>query len=524
MTKVYLKSKIFFMKKLLFSDKFLDILLCVCVFLFIYLQTVLFNSVDMDYWARLLQGSAFLQTGHILKIDPFSYTNTHLWLDHEWGSSVVFSFVQHFGYSFVLLFKALMVFFTFFFIYKIVRLISPEKNRLFDFFYFIIAVFAMPTITQSWLRCHFFTFLFFAFSLFLLEKVRKDRNYKLLVLLPFLMLIWCNMHGGCVSLLGLLVIYAAGEFLNKRPFVYYLLTLLFCFLVMFINPYGVDYVKFIFMAVTMKRPFVTEWISPFYHPALTFLWEFKLLYIINLLFLLFNLKNLKRDYTKYFLLIVCAYLSFRYVKNTPFFIIVSMIFLYDNFSESIKRIINKLKISVDINLFSILLYFGLIVFSLYGIQKSIISVFLPDLSQQPVKVVQFIKSNELKGNILAPFDMGSYIIYKLYPDNLIYMDGRYEEVYYKETKDLVDKFYNVDKDWDEILNQKEYRHDYIIIPSDALVNDYILKRNDYRIIYKDSNNNLYARTDILKDFYTLPRQKFDFEHQFWAFSTNVKFK
>ena len=38
--------------------------------------------------------------------------------------------------------------------------------------------------------------------------------------------------------------------------------------------------------------------------------------------------------------------------------------------------------------------------------------------------------NNMNGNILAPFDMGSYITYKLFPNNLIYMDGRYEEVYF----------------------------------------------------------------------------------------------
>ena len=36
----------------------------------------------------------------------------------------------------------------------------------------------------------------------------------------------------------------------------------------------------------------------------------------------------------------------------------------------------------------------------------------------------------IKGNIITPFALGSYTSYKLYPNNLIYIDGRYEEVYY----------------------------------------------------------------------------------------------
>ncbi|HIS88255.1 TPA: hypothetical protein IAA87_02350 [Candidatus Avigastranaerophilus faecigallinarum] len=114
---------------------------------------------------------------------------------------------------------------------------------------------------------------------------------------------------------------------------------------------------------------------------------------------------------------------------------------------------------------------------------------------QPVDVVNFIAKKGLKGNILAPFDMGSYIVYKLFPNNLIYMDGRYEEVYYKKTKDLLDSFYNVKENWDEILKQS-YKHDYIIVPSNALVNDYLSKRDDFKRIYSDPYNILYINTDL----------------------------
>lgn len=484
------------MKKIFTYNFLLNMLFSVAAFIFIYMNSVLNSAIDMDYWARLLQGNAFFELGHILKADIFSYTPTHIWLDHEWGASVIFSFIQNnLGYSYVLLFKSILVFLLFLFIYKTIKLSVKENNLLFDFIYFVVIVFAIPTITQSWLRCHIFTFLFFVISLFILEKVRLTKKYKLLFLLPVIMLFWVNIHGGCVSLLGLLFIYSIGEALNKNEYKYYLLTLLFSIFVMFINPYGIEYVKFIFMASTMPRPFVTEWISPFSHPNRMFLVEFKLLYLINLVILLFSLKNLKRDYTKYLLLIICAYLSFRYVKNTPFFIIVSAIFLYNELYNLIVLILRKLRINIKYNYIYILLCFILICFSGYNIWKNIFYIVYPDLSLQPVSVVRFIKMTNLKGNILAPFDMGSYIAYKLYPNNLIYMDGRYEEVYYNETKELLDNFYNLQNNWDEILD-KEYNHDYIIVPKDALLNDYLSKRKDYKIIYSDNDNFLYIKSNL----------------------------
>ncbi len=513
------------MRRHIYDNCIYNFLFCVSAFLFIFWQTIVYNAVDMDYWARLLQGFAFLDTGHILKTDIFSYTNTHLWLDHEWGASIIFAVVQKGGYTFILLFKSLLVFLTFFFMYKAVKIRNlkkesfrnTEKLKFFNLVYFILLVFAMPTITQSWLRCHFFTFLFFTFSLYILEKIRESSNYKFLIIFPFLMVFWANIHGGCVSLLGLLGIYTIGEFLNKNPFKYYLFALLCCIAVMFINPYGIEYVEFIFTAATMYRPNVTEWISPFMHSDLHFLFMFKLLYTANLILLIIDLKNLKKDYTKYLLLIICAYLSFRYIKNTPFFIITSAVFLYENLFVLFEKI--KFKAKYLPGIFCVIL----IIFSLHNIRKNAFSLLFPDLSLQPVGVVKFIKNNNLKGNILAPFDMGSYIAYKLCPDNLIYMDGRYEEVYYNETKKLLDDFFIASGSWDKILSS-DYRHDYLIIPNDAIVDDRLKKRNDYKKIYKDNNNSLYARTDILKTFYKTPARESQTETFSEAFSTSVKFK
>lgn len=488
--------------------KLFSILFFVFLFALICIQTYTFNTIDMDYWARLLQGNAFWQLGHILKTDPFSYTQTHLWLDHEWGSSVIFSFVHNtFGFNGILLFRSFIIFLIFLFIYKSIKLNTEKINKPLLFLLFVFAMQAMPTLLHSGLRCHFFTFLFFTTYIYILEKVRKTLNYKLLVILPLIMLLWANIHGGCVSGLGLIGIYLFGEFLNKKEFKPYLYCLIVSSLMLFINPYGFEYVKFIFMASTMSRPFVTEWISPFQHPVWTFLLEFKVFSIVSLLFILFSIKKIKEDYTKYILLLVCTVVSFKYVKNTPFFIIVSLIYLY---SDICFDKLNKLK-------YLILL---LIVFS-YGLS---IKTFVTDryfyLSQQPVKVVEFIDINDLNGNILCPFDMGSYIAYKLYPDNLIYMDGRYEEVYFDKEKKLIDKFYNAEKDYDLILNQK-IKPDYIVVPADATVNDLMLQNKNYILIYKDANEVLYSSIDKLKKMYILPTNSYyPFDE---VFKTKFKF-
>lgn len=490
------------------------LLLILFIFIILICQTLTYNTIDMDYWARLLQGNAFWELGHILKTDPFSYTQTHVWLDHEWGSSVIFSFIQNnFGFNGILLFRTILTTTIFALIFAIIKLQTEKNSSFLNIAYSLFAIFAMPTIIQSGLRCHFFTFLFFTLFIFILELVRKKNNNKLLIILPIIMLFWSNIHGGCVSGLGLLGIYTIGEFLNKKEYKKYLLTLLCCLAVMFINPYGIDYVKFIFMATTMHRPFVTEWISPFAHPNTNFMLEFKILYAINFALILLNLKKLKTDFTRIFILTACAYLSFKYVKNTPFFIIVSFIFLYEYltafFTTKMPQKTNKILTLVLV--FSSLFFIG---------KDAIGSLKYSFLTEQPLRIVEFIKINNLKGKIISPFDMGSYIAYKLYPDILIYMDGRYEEVYYKETKDNLDDFFNVNDNWEKVL---ETNPDYIIVPTDALINDKLQENNTYKLIYKNEINCLYSKKNKLKQSYILPSNDIKYYEQ-TAFETNFSFK
>ncbi len=464
------------------------------VLLMITIWAFMFNNIDPDFWARILQGDAFRQLGQIFKTDIFSYTPTHIWLDHEWGASILFSYIlNHFGYWGIFATRIIIVFLIFYFTFKTAKLEIEKKLNFFDVLIFSFALMSLPTLTGSCLRCHFITFLFFTIFIYILERVRKKDENRLLFILPSLMLIWANCHGGCVAGLGVLVIYSLGEALNKKPFKKYLFTLFACLAVMFINPYGVDYVKFIFMATTMHRPNITEWISPFLSQSNLF-FSFKIIYSVFFIVLLFKIKDYKNDFTKYLLLFVCAYFSYKYIKNTPFFILASIIFLYKSFIN--------LKTDNSVRIFEITLsYVYMIFFLLYSLILFWQKHDLYYLYEQPVKEVEFLKINDLKGRVLAPLDLGSYIAYKLFPNNLIYMDGRYEEVYFNSEKELLDKFYNAQEGREKIFSEP-YKPDYIIIPTDAAINFVI--PDSYKVIYQTEFYFLYSAIDKLKDTYYLP--------------------
>ena len=90
------------------------ILAIFCLFL-----ACLSTNYDYDLFARLIVGERFIEQGILPFQDFLSYTPTHPWYDHEWGSGVVFYLlIKYLGAFGLLLFQAVMMFLTAVFVMK----------------------------------------------------------------------------------------------------------------------------------------------------------------------------------------------------------------------------------------------------------------------------------------------------------------------------------------------------------------------------------------------------------------------
>ena len=233
------------------------LLFLITLFFLILAFSMSATHFDFDLWARLIAGMGVINGGHVLTEDFLSYTPVHTWWAHEWGAGVIFyAFLKFLGpYSLIIL-QAIMLFLIFFTISQIVKLRTNETpyNIL---FYFFTLMAVMDNLNNP-IRCHMFSFLFFTIFIYILEKVRQGNN-KLLFIIPFMTILWNNIHGGVVSGLGLIGMYALGEFLNKKSYLKYIYTLIVSLLTLIINPWGYKYIQFLFMANTMQRPYIIEW-------------------------------------------------------------------------------------------------------------------------------------------------------------------------------------------------------------------------------------------------------------------------
>lgn len=491
------------------------------LFIFVLAVSLLVNNYDFDLWARLIAGMGVIEGHQVIKTDFLSYTPTHTWWDHEWGSGVIFYLVlKYLGpYSLVIL-QALFTFGIFLTVAKIVKL---KYNVMpYCLFIYIFAIMALNQNFSSPVRCHMFSFLLFTLFIYILELARKGKC-KFLILIPLITIFWNNVHGGVVSGLGLLAMYAFGEFLNKKNWKQYVYTLIPSVIFLVINPYGFEYIKFLFSATTMERPDISEWWGIFskYQMNRQIMFKIFMLSIIGteVYTVVKNIKNSnfakwysEQDKVKWIVLVVTLYLAISHVKMIPFFVISACCYCYDD----IYNLGKKLNIPAFTEK---IIYIMVIIMSIFSLASKEYTVPL-NYAAYPVREVEFIKINNLKGNILSNFGLGSYISYKLYPNNLIYMDGRYEEVYYDEMIPLLKKFFLVNPGWDDVL--KKYPPEIMIIEKYYPVYDTLKNSEDWKLVFEGEVFGVFVQKDNLQADYSMPAKEIDY-YKDTLFDTDIKF-
>lgn len=496
------------------SEKLKSALFYTVLFLFTTVVSFQANHVDFDLFARLLQGQAFWSLGNILHHDIFSYTPTHTWFDHEWGASVVFYWVfNKFGAIGLLWLKSIMIFGIFFFIIQALKVRGTKFSGAYNFlFYFFAYHAAAKAGFSNTIRCQLFTYLFFAVWFYLLERIRLKREYYWLVTFVPMMLFWANIHGGCAAGFGLLILYAIGEALNRKPFKYYIFTLAACALVTLANPWGFGYVKFLVMATSMPRTLIGEWQPTFAVINAGKFTVFKGFFFVMIAVIatrfIMKIKTLKNiDFTKALVLLTMTYLSLRYTRHQPFFVFSAIVFLYDDFYRIIgfatSKLIKSAQTMEKLTLIKETAIYIFVAFATVGYFATTKPQITIDNASYPIKAIEFIRKNKLNGNLLVNFHHGSYAAYKLYPSNLIAMDGRYEEVYDNYLLPMFNNFFMQVGENPNMLIEM-FRPDVIVMEHKFKADKTLEDNQTYKKVYSDEKFSVFTDKKLSKKSYIQP--------------------
>jgi len=456
------------------------------------------SAADPDLWGYLAFGRLFWEQGFFPYQDVFSYTPTKaVWIYHEWLTGVIFFPVyQNFGAGGLQALKLVIGMSTVGIAYA--AAVQRQAKPIFVFLSLILAG-NVVRFGYSPVRAQIFTYFFFVLCLFILDYAKLRNNYKVLWWIVPIELLWCNLHGGFVAGVGIIGVYAVGEALAGRKFLPYAVALVIASLITFFNPYGFDYWQYIFQALLMPRPEIAEWKNLF---AAILSGEYRgyagLFIILFFVTILLIFWQNKRDLTAVMILTLTAIMGFLHVRHMVFFALAAGVFLpvmLTQFWEFLGSNPEMIKRYSRFRMTGI----AMLVLSLSSAAGASFYQFLSgepfkletSAANYPVGAIEVIQKNHLKGNILPRFEWGEYLLWTLYPDCRVGMDGRYETVYRDEVCREYFDFLFARNAWKDFL--KKYPHDMVLVRSDSEISGLLFHDSDWRLVYIGKDSALFLR-------------------------------
>ena len=111
-------------------------------------------------------------------------------------------------------------------------------------------------------------------------------------------------------------------------------------------------------------------------------------------------------------------------------------------------------------------------------------------SRMPVEAVTFLEQHSMNGPVFAPDSWGGYLIYRLYPREKVVLDDRHDLYGEPFLKSYVTTLHG-ESGWRQFLDQHEIG--CIILPKDAALTSLLLETGDWKPIYTDPFAIVFAR-------------------------------
>ena len=454
-------------------------------YLLFFLPLIVVCCLDLftgpDFWFLHEYGKHIVSSG-VAHTDFLSmHSGLHLVMQ-QWLSSVIFYLIYHcFGRYGIVLFIIGVVSLYLFTLYKLLMLITNRDT-------FLSTVFSVVTVlilevNFVIIRPQLFTYLFLLIEVLILEVYSRNKDTKLLYLLPIISLLQVNLHGALFFILFLFIMPYLVNYIIKKDSRWK--KLLIIFIIMFsvglLNPNGVEIYTFLFNSLGRSdfTDFVME-MKPtafsFEYPIVVF---FYLLVLIEVSLFAYSKKKVKLEH--FFFFLGTFLLAIFNVRNIAFFIIGTVPFLSLLFGSKKSDAEGKLRYYVPIYIFMSLLCCVYFVYN-RSIDSSKVS--------GAADYLDTIKSNI---TLYADFDYGSYLEYRGYKS---YIDSR-AEVFFKSLNkkyDYFNEFYlleNGRSNYKSFVDKYNFTH--LVVSRSSYLVIYLSGDPDYKVGYSDDNFIVYEK-------------------------------
>ena len=449
-------------------------------------------SIDPDLWWHLKAGQQFIDTRSIPHTDDYSFTKLGSeWVAHEWLSEVIMEGIYRVSglVGLVTIFSLIIVTALWLTYHR-----CDGKPYVAGIAILLAAAASSPLFG---IRPQMLTLLLASIYIVLLERFNpKEQSRRLWWLVP-LMVLWVNLHAGFalgLALIGLYVVRAVldGEWDHIKPL---LIVLVICTAVVPLNPNGFRMFSYPYetLTSTSMAAFIQEWASPDFH---------KITYLPLAILLLSTLAAMALSPSRarlgeIFLVLITALGALRSVRHIPIFSLFAAPLLakhlwaiakergWDKLLTGEEGRPNGLKLVINVVLLLAPLALGVWrVWHFATHQSNYVSI------RNPIAAVEFLKSNRLPGPIYNRYGWGGYLIYQLYPDYRVYIDGRadvYGDAFFTETMHVYDGIGN----WREPLDKYGVRT--VIIDPNVAMSTLLRNDSQWSKVYEDDQAVIFVR-------------------------------
>jgi hypothetical protein len=416
------------------------------LFILVWADGTVFNWADPDLWHRLALGEYLWRTGHFPLGDTFSYLADYRIIpDHEWGSAVVFYSIYHaigtesgFGTAMVGLKLVTLALTVTLLTWAGLRRQRPAVPLA--AFEAIVLLGLIPSFNST-LRCMAFTHVLLALWIYWYQCERTGRRIPGWAYVVT-MLLWANLHGGFVMGLLWLGLITATEIALRGAWKIWLGRLLACGLVTFVNPFGWRLWEVTLRALVAPRHGFPEW-GPVTWFSLDYAgYKVLLLATAGAFIYLWGRRHERRiDYRSIVLISAFLVLSLTSARHTSLFALVAGGMLPGVLPTAPRpaRVRTPLRRLAYMGLCSTCLIVPLFAALTILPGDGLHLAYSPDSC--PRHAVDFLQREGIRGNLLTPFNYGSYAMWILRGQMCVSMDGRYDLVYKPATYDRVNDFY-----------------------------------------------------------------------------------
>jgi hypothetical protein len=453
---------------------------------------------DPDVWWHLRTGQLIAHTHQIPRADPYSFTRPGApWIDHEWLSQLLLYALYRAGgwAALIIVFGAVVASAL-----MLAFLRSQGKPYIAGSLVLLGAFASSP----SWgVRPQMLTFLLASAALLVL-----DRSYtkpRLLWWIPGLTLLWVNLHAGYALAIGLLTLFAIGDLLDAafgfKPWTetssrikILIPVIVVSAAAVVVNPYGWRMYAYPFQTLHSRTmaTYINEWNSPNFHQG-----RYAPLLVMILASVVLSAVSPRRSRPRdLLLLIVTTYAALRSVRHVPIYVLVAVPILSAMLESCLARkrpiatstppALTPLKAALNA-----MLLVAFFIFIMVRLHLVISRQPQAEARHFPAAAVAFIRANHPPGPMLNHYDWGGYLIWQLYPQYPVFIDGR-ADVYGDAMMDEFFALYWVHgADWRQSLQNRDIR--MVLLPPDAPLVTALRETPGWKQLYADELAVILAR-------------------------------